>query len=173
MKNLKFINILKFSIKRSLQLIYGKIKNYRKAKNTYTLDDFLFIWRWRNNYINHKRYVSCNPKLLKIKSLFSFPLITEPEVALHGIADDFFFQLTAINLLARDLPADYIIVVKEHVKALGRRPKEFYKQITDLRNVVIADPSHFRLEYINKSKAVACITGTAAWEAVVSGIPVI
>ena len=71
-ENLKFINILKFSIKRSLQLIYGKIKNYRKAKNTYTLDDFLFIWRWRNNYINHKRYVSCNPKTLKNKSLFSF-----------------------------------------------------------------------------------------------------
>ena len=64
-------------------------------------------------------------------------------------------------------------MVKEHVKALGRRPKEFYKQITDLRNVVIADPSHLGLEYINKSKAVACITGTAAWEAVVSGIPVI
>ena len=38
-----------------------------------------------------------------------------------------FLQLTAINVLARDLPADYIIVVKEHLSALGRRPKDFYK----------------------------------------------
>ena len=30
-------------------------------------------------------------------------------------ASDFFFQLTAINVLARDLPADYTIIVKEHL----------------------------------------------------------
>ena len=84
-----------------------------------------------------------------------------------------FFQLSAINLLSRDLPADYIIVVKEHVVAMGRRPQNFYKQIFDLKNVLFADFKELGLDYVKQSSAVACITGTAAWEAAVIGKPVI
>ena len=71
------------------------------------------------------------------------------------------------------MPADYILVVKEHILAFGRRPKDFYTQITDLKNVFLADANELGLEYVKNCKAVACITGTSAWEAVVMGIPVI
>ena len=76
-------------------------------------------------------------------------------------------------MLSRDLPADYIIVVKEHVIAMGRRPQSFYKQIFDLKNVFFADFKEWGLDYVKQSSAVACITGTAAWESVVLGKPVI
>ena len=32
-------------------------------------------------------------------------------------------------MIARDLPADVKLVVKEHIPALGRRPRDFYHQI--------------------------------------------
>ena len=56
------------------------------------------------------------------------------------------------------MPADYIIV--KGALALGRRPKDFYLQIADLKNVVLVDPADTGLDYVNN--AVACITGTAA-----------
>ena len=63
--------------------------------------------------------------------------------------------------------------MKEHIFALGRRPKDFYNQINDLPNVYFAHSDELGLEYVKNCQAVACITGTAAWEAVVMGIPVI
>ena len=73
-------------------------------------------------------------QIKKLKYVY-FPLITEPEVALHGIARDFFFQLSALNLLSKELPSDYCIIVKEHLLAMGRRPRDFYKQILAHKNV--------------------------------------
>ena len=64
-------------------------------------------------------------------------------------------------MIARDLPADVKLVVKEHIPALGRRPRDFYHQILELKNVYIADPSDNGIEYIKLSKGVSLITGTA------------
>ena len=66
-----------------------------------------------------------------------------------------------------------MLVVKEHVIAFGRRPKDFYDQINDLGNVVFADPIELGLDYVKKCNAVACITGTSAYEALVMGKAVI
>jgi len=57
--------------------------------------------------------------------------------------------------------------------AIGRRPKDFYMQILELKNVEMANPLDLGIEYIKKSAAVAIITGTAGWEAAAMGIPVI
>ena len=72
----------------------------------------------------------------KILIIFIFHCLTEPEIALHGISSlTFFFQLSAINILSRDIPSNFRIVVKEPVLAIGRRPKQFYEQILSLKNV--------------------------------------
>ena len=110
--------------------------------------------------------------LKNIKYIY-FPLVTEPEIALHGLAQDFFFQLTAINMIARDLPANYTLVVKEHLIAIGRRPADFYNQIVELKNVKIADPLDLGVEYIKNAVAVACVTGSSGWESSAMGIPTI
>ena len=49
----------------------------------------------------------------------------------------------------------------------------FYNQLKRIKNVLIADTFEPGISYINKSKAVALITGTAGWEAAAMGIPVI
>ena len=172
-KALKLINCIKRVIYKSLQISYGRLRGYQKSKNTFLLDEVLNIWRIRSTYIEYLKKVNINLNKLKRKKFIFFPLLTEPEIALHGVADDFFFQLSAINLISRDLPADYLLVVKEHVIAFGRRPKDFYNQINDLGNVVFADPTELGLDYVKKCNAVACITGTSAYEALVMGRPVI
>ena len=63
---------------------------------------FIFIWRWRATYVNLEKKIQINLEKLKGKKFIFFPLLTEPEIALHGTSDDFFFQLSAINLLSRD-----------------------------------------------------------------------
>ena len=83
-------------------------------------------------------FVSELAAFAKKENFVYFPLLTEPEIALHGIANDFFFQLSAINIISRDLPSNYRLIVKEHLLAVGRRPDQFYEQIKSLNNVLIA-----------------------------------
>ncbi len=155
------------------QVLITKLRGFEKAKNQYLIDEFLISWRIRREFLKLKKMVSFNLKNSNKINYVFFPLQTEPEIAVHGIAQDFFFQLSAINLISRDLPADYFLVVKEHLYAIGRRPADFYKQIKSLKNVLIADPTEYGLEYVKRASAVASITGTSAWEAAAMGLPVI
>ena len=172
-EKLKLVNTLKSILRRALLITYGKIRGYEKSRNKFILDEVLYLWRMRISYVDYLKKVNVKLANLKGKKFIFFPLLSEPETGLHGSADDFFFQLSAINLISRDLPADYLLVVKEHIIAFGRRPKDFYNQISDLGNVVLANPTELGLDYIKQCKAVACITGTSGWEASVMGIPVI
>lgn len=170
---LRFIATLRKSALSFLMRIYGRIRGYRKGKNIFALSEFLYIWRKRSEFLRLKKMAAIKEDNYINKKYIFFPLLAEPEIALHGIAQDFFFQLSAINMLSRDLPADYTIIVKEHILAIGRRPRDFYGQILSLKNVQLADPLMYGLDFIKKASAVACITGTAGWEAAVSGVPVI
>jgi hypothetical protein len=102
-----------------------------------------------------------------------FPLHVEPEASLQGQSPEYLSQLTAIVSLSRNLPARYRLVVKEHMGAVGRRPRDFYDQILDLKNVVMLDFRELGKDIVRKSKLVATISGTAGLEAAATGIPVI
>jgi len=102
-----------------------------------------------------------------------YALQVEPEVNLHGYSPEYFYQHQAIMSLSRDLPAGVVLVVKEHIPALGRRPGIFYKQIQLLKNVVFADVKESGLELVRNARAVATINGTVGQEAAVLGKPVI
>ena len=173
LKNLRISNVLKGSIYKALKLIYGKIVGYEMSKNAYITDEVFALWKYRKSYFEYLKYTKKTKKNIKNQKFIFFPLLTEPEVAISGTAKDFFFQLSALNILARDLPADYRILVKEHLLALGRRPKDFYRQISEHKNIVFVDPMKMGLDLIKKCKAVACVAGTAGWEATVMGVPVI
>ena len=127
--NLTLFNTLKNIIYNLLQISYGKIKGYQKSRNKYLFDEISYLWRYRTDYKLYKKKSTFKLDKYKNKKFIFFPLLTEPEVALHGIADDFFFQLSAINLISRDLPADYILVVKEHLLALEEDQKIFISKL--------------------------------------------
>jgi len=80
-------------------------------------------------------------------------------------------QLSVIEALAKSAPSEMIVVVKEHLPMLGRRPKSFYERIRQMPRVVVVSPSENGLELVKNSELVAVITGTAAWEAIRFGKP--
>lgn len=64
-------------------------------------------------------------------------------------------------------------MVKETIHGVGRRPRDFYKQIAELKNVIFLDMMEYGLDVVQKAMATATITGTAGFEAAVLGRPVI
>ena len=75
---------------------------------------------------------------LEGKRFIFFPLSTEPE-SLQMLSPEYFYQLAFITSIARDLPVGVYLVVKEHLAAVGRRPKDFYGQIMEFKNVIVAN----------------------------------
>jgi hypothetical protein len=127
-------------------------------------------WRVGQKFLREKSL-----KLADIsgKKFVFYPLHVEPEVALQGKSPEFLVQMTAIVSLARHLPADMVLVVKEHLSGAGRRPPAFYRQIRDLKNVIWLDVRELGLDIVQSATAVATITGSAGFEAAVLGIPVL
>lgn len=115
------------------------------------------------------------PRLADIsgKPYVLYALQVEPESNFQGYSPEYFYQLSAISSLARDMPAGTWLVVKEHMPAAGRRPDLFHEQIKLFKNVIFVEPRESGLELVRNARAVATITGSVGHEAAVMGKPVI
>lgn len=91
-------------------------------------------------------------------------------------------QRLVISLLSKSLPKGWVLYVKEHpsqfLTANGRygylsRSSTFYMDIAAHENVRLIRQEVPQFELIDCSKAVATITGTSGWEALVRGKPVL
>ncbi len=102
-----------------------------------------------------------------------FPLHYEPELALILLAPYYFDQAQLIAQIARSLPIQYKLYVKDHPAMKGRRARSYYKSLLKIPNVVIIDPSVSSFDLIKGSKLITTITGTVGWEASMLGKPVI
>ena len=164
-------------LKSIYQMVREQAYNHYKGNNRqgmyYLKSKIRFVIRqWRDGRWLLKEN---SPKLsdLRNKTFVFFPLHVEPEIALQGKSPEFLVQTAAILSLARHLPADTLLVVKEHMSGAGRRPPGFYRQIRDLKNVVWLDVRELGLEVVRKATAVATISGSAGFEAAILGIPVL
>jgi hypothetical protein len=108
---------------------------------------------------------------LEGKRFVFFPLATEPEMTLQGLSPEYFFQLEAIAAIARELPADVVLAVKEHVPACGARSDLFYDQIESFKNVVMLDIRERGVDVIRRAEATVTISGSAGFEAAAMGKP--
>jgi len=170
----KFFPAITAILRELLMRSYGFLRGYEKGKEGYYLGDTIrYIYRrWSHGNKATGRY-TLKLKDLENKPFVFFPLTTEPEINLQQRSPEYFYQLSTIAALSRDLPAGIILAVKEHVSALGRRPNNFYDQIKRFKNVVMIDFIESGIDVIKKSEAVVTIVGTAGLEAVILGKPVI
>jgi len=105
------------------------------------------------------------------------PLQNQPEGNTSAMGDVFVDQILMIDIVASALPAGWKLYVKESplqwsaFRAYAGRYGDYYKDIASLRNVTFVSPDTPTLELIDKSQAVATVTGTAGWEAVLRGKP--
>jgi hypothetical protein len=132
-----------------------------------------YLWR---EFVDMRKLLPPRTKLLaglKGQRFVYFPLHTEPEMSLHWMSPEYFNQLSAIGSLARDLPADTMLAVKETIYGVGRRPRDFYEQIERLRNTALLDVFELGVDVVKAADVVVTISGTAGLEAAILGKPVI
>lgn len=109
----------------------------------------------------------------KTQKFVFFPLHLEPELVLLLYAPYFEDQLFTIRNIAKSLPSDVSLLVKDHPLAFGRRSPSFYRELKKIPNVLIVNHKCSSSKIIKKSLAVATITGSAGIEAFYFRKPVV
>lgn len=108
------------------------------------------------------------------EKFFFFPLQFEPEISLATQGRGWVNQRALIRLIANCLPVDRWLYVKEHPSMLsGIRPGGFYRDILKIPRVRLLDQRMSSHEIVVRAEAVTTITGTAGWEALMQGRPVV
>jgi hypothetical protein len=102
-----------------------------------------------------------------------FPLHFEPEIALQIYGRPLQNQIEVARSIALALPVGMTLVVKEHPRAAGFRPKRYYEKLLEIPNVVIAEPERPSRDLVSGARVVTVITGNIGLEALVLGKPVI
>ncbi len=156
-----------------LRHAYWRARGYEKAKGYFVNESVNFHYRIWREYRRLNKLPLFKLADLKDRKFVYFPLHVEPETALHGISPEFFSQQSLIASVARDLPANVTLAVKEPYGMVGRRPDHFYRHILDLKNVVMLDPWEIGMECAQNAAAVITICGTAGLEAAAAGVPVL
>jgi hypothetical protein len=105
------------------------------------------------------------------------PLHYRPERATLPKGREYDDQFLMVKLIRQTIPEDWYIYVKENVYQFirrdghkGRSP-QLYDDLLELDNVELIETSTDSFELIDNSVAVATVTGTAGWEAVIRGTP--
>ena len=104
---------------------------------------------------------------------FYLPLHYAPEVSDLYFGAPYDHHAGFVSQLAKHLPSDTILYVKEHTAMVGRRPVSFYSELNKIYNVKMIAPSVSTFSIIRKARATVTVTGTAGWEAYLLGRPVI
>lgn len=172
-KKFRFSSLLKNLALTTARHAWWNLRRYEKAKGYYYLENMKYFYRYWRDYKKLCRLATATLDDLAGKKFVFFPLHIEPETALHGLSPEYFYQLALIAAVSRDLPAGTFLAVKEAYGAVGRRPDNFYRQISDLKNVVLLDTWEIGFDCARKADAVITICGTAGMEGAVSGTPVI
>jgi hypothetical protein len=117
----------------------------------------------REKYVNK---VSLK-QILKKKKFIFFALHVEPERSTLIAAPFYTNQLELIKNIAKSLPADYVLYVKEHpiMKTRNWRSLSFYKEIHQLPNVYLLHPIIKNEKIFPNCSMVITISGTIGLEA--------
>jgi hypothetical protein len=102
------------------------------------------------------------------------PLHNQPEMSASTLGGRYRDQMLMIEAVARSIPDGWTVYVKENPRqgAYARGPF-FFHRLNRLSNVKLV-PSHTSSQaLVAKSKLVATVAGTAGWEALLLGIPVV
>lgn len=171
-----------------------RIKESRKLKNRASrigrfiskanIDDFdptVTASRWisfrkhATEEFNREAYRFIKTKKLNKESLESkfifIPLHKQPEASIDVIGRFYEDQFLNILNIWRILPDGWRIYVKEHTNAIGDRSPLFYRKISNLKNVDLIDEKTDSHLLIKNAMAVVTVSGTAAYEAALLGVP--
>ncbi|KKU14090.1 MAG: hypothetical protein UX17_C0002G0023 [Parcubacteria group bacterium GW2011_GWC2_45_7] len=160
-------------------LLQLRIHASRKYKKIVTMSNYKLFEKIKSAYRTYRAVRNLGSdtfidhKGLRGMSYVFYPLHIEPETALSLLSPEFNEQLALIELIAKNLPAGTILVVKDHLGGISRRPRDFYSTILGIPNIVMVSPSSYALDIARNARCVIVIASTVGTEAVILGIPVI
>ncbi len=168
--------------RKKLDQYLGYLKTYKPP--TYSIFDackqflqghnyaFLKYNRYKTFIRNRNALVTPDPDL-NIPFIY-FPMHLQPEMSSCPLGDKFVDQLLALERLSAMLPDGWKIYAKENIHQTEfMRGEIFYNRLRKIDNLVFV-PHHLHShEMIAKAQVTATITGTAGWESLQFGKPVI
>ena len=180
----------RYAANRVLRLLHLRIvqRNSLKLPGKSLEDSAFSLWQWtayRYHASSFKRRLKARYTELSSASSVSekyiyVPLHYQPERTSDPEGGAFGDQWLLVNFLVQAVPSDWFIYVREHSSQFHSRlyghqgrTRDYYEQILALGKVrlIPLDESSFQL--IDGSEAVATLTGTAGWEAILRGTPVL
>jgi hypothetical protein len=102
-----------------------------------------------------------------------YPLHVQPESSIDVLGSYFSDQLKLIKDIRRALPFDVTLVVKEHPNFLGTKELSLFRAIRRIPNVKLVRHDESGIEMLKKSAILFTVSGTAALEAGMLGIPAV
>jgi len=168
--------------KGTLSVTMLKNKNYSLEETRGSLSYLYKIRRGKQKYNDSLRtlYSSLVSVPDKNHKYIFFPLHYQPEATTSPAGDVFVNQRYCIETLLKNTPDDCFIYVKEHPQQfmahmLGQtsRIKEFYTDIIANKRVKLMPLELDSYSIMKDSLAVATVTGTVGWEALMNKKPVI
>lgn len=137
-------------------------------------------------YLSWNRAILCKPYIYRYflrhgvcpadlgkNRVVLFPLHVEPEASLLNLSPEMNNSIELIAWVSKSLPADAVLVVKEHPDSFGLRPRSYYDDLRRMANVVVAHPHVHGREWLGGCDLVATIASTMGFEAVAMERPVL
>lgn len=186
----------------ALEILQKNRMPYALGIPSYSRDALKSAWRWDreikylvrtrpknlavkfkqaiNKWALYKRYRELSCPVQFDKPYFVFFLHYQPEGTTLPYGLEFSQQWIAISRLRMALPQGTMLVVKEHPGMFLRgmlrpavRNRQFYEAIAALPNTFLADINQDSFDLVDHSSCVVTITGTAGFQAIARGKPVI
>ncbi len=140
-----------------------------------------FIKRSRQPNLKKEYEPLQSPVDLKQKFLY-LPLNFQPERTTSPQGDIFVDQIFMVEVVSAALPPDWVIYVKEHPSQWWLRSGTayscvrypgYYRRLASLPSVKLAPIHTNSFQLMKAAQAVVTATGTAGWEAILRGKPVL
>ncbi len=97
-------------------------------------------------------------------------LHVQPEASIDVVGHRFRDQIYFVEHLARSLPVDFTLVIKEHPHAVGSRPLSFYRRLLMTKNIQIAHLWNNNHILLRDASLVVTVAGTMSLEAANKGV---
>lgn len=158
-------NFRRLSRKLYHKYILGRKEEY-DAIMWYAL--YHFIKLYRRKILN--LYYS-EPKA--VEKYIYFPFHVPLDVQLTVRCPEFFAQESVVEQIAKAVPPDYMLYIKEHPAAIGGHSLKRLKKLLALDNVRLLHSRHNSFDIIKNSACVVTINSKVGFEAIMQGKPVV
>jgi len=153
--------------------VHRAVVESRSDANMYSLGDILF------KHKTHLRPVHYAMAKVQWSKIFDQPILGEkfvlftlhkqPEYSIDVQGSRFANQYETIKALARALPTDTLLYVKEHRNSLGDRSPKELKRLKAIPGVRLIDPMADANKLAEYAECVVTVSGTIALEAALHG----